>query len=441
MEDSMLKQSLLKVRLVIFAGLILLVNIFYISCGNGIKGYAVILWSPDEEVFSTGEIIPIYGESDLRNTYSLSKEKTENLIEVQKWRIRFFKNENDAVKYLESFYEYSLLFADVNLDGLPIRETADSNAKKIYRLRENQSIKILERVPQKVQIGSYEDYWYNVLTDDGVDGYCFGAYLKIRNVNEAITIEESSERKLLNEILSRIFRPESYYGMITTNQIDLEKFSVGFGLFPNPADNNIVLSISDHTIQFNYTDIQQNGNSRFIFKDTSLEIEIASERKIAIRYEYEGKEHSKTFVFIEDIDEIINSEIERRVELYNEFLKKGDTLTSSAYGIITLTSENSFVWENYDKLTPSVIPTGSAQNGRISFLIFTGTRLQQNYNGVISFHFNNSPNEEFIHFLYTFSGDGVKLINIRDSEIINGSIENEPATPNILFFTITGDNL
>ncbi|MDR2103355.1 MAG: SH3 domain-containing protein, partial [Treponema sp.] len=81
------------------------------------------------------------------------------------------------------FAPLALTYAETLQDGLPIREEPDNGARRVYRLKIGQIIKILAKVPGNPAISTTGDPlpgdWYQVLTEDGSTGYCFSYRLRL----------------------------------------------------------------------------------------------------------------------------------------------------------------------------------------------------------------------------------------------------------------------
>ena len=136
--------------------------------------------------------------------------------------------------------------------------------------------------------------------------------------------------------------------------------------------------------------------------------------------------------------EIIDKEIERRDNLYNLFLESG-TLSSSAYGKIVFSEDRQVKWTNFRRLVPKIIPKQADTTGIAKFQVFLSDNLKNNNDGVISFHFNNTPIDAYINFLYSFSDKGVKFIYIPQSEIKDNIALKESSSPIVIFFSFAGN--
>ena len=79
--------------------------------------------------------------------------------------------------------------------------------------------------------------------------------------------------------------------------------------------------------------------------------------------------------------------------------------------------DGSFIWKDYDRLVPQIIPAGSEGTGRIRFNKFISTNLQEEYTGIISFDFKYGDSIITIDFLYTIEGTKLRLTYVPENEI------------------------
>ena len=132
------------------------------SCSKKVLGYGTILWSEDENLFSTGQSITVISESELANVYLISDGKNNDPIQIDRWRVAIFEDEALAEKNSNTVFEYKNIFARNLKDGLLIRENPDINSDRTYKMRKNQVLKVYGRTSEISTIGQYEGYWYRV---------------------------------------------------------------------------------------------------------------------------------------------------------------------------------------------------------------------------------------------------------------------------------------
>ena len=404
------------------------------ACAPKYEGYGILLWAENDFHYGNGDIIPVIRMFDKTKTVEISI--GSETVEFPMWRLRFFRNREEAEISAEDYRAWKWFYAYAEKSGLPVREEADQKSGAIYKLRKNQVVKILMRPVEKSQEGTYENYWYNVLTEDGYSGYCFGELLKVYET-EADPFEKAKEYqaqdKTLDVVMSNVWRPEIFYDMIEDGRFDLSKFRTDIGLFPIPAKNSIRIVTDEDSFSYDYEIVKKLGAATYIFENTDLRLEVIGRERLIASYLVEGKQVSRVFVLLHrNINDIIEEELERRLQLYEAFSER--LLTSSAYGVIYFDDSMGFTWQGYGKLSPMVLPGGPGGMGKIDFSYYLGSKLQTEYNGIITFIFAVAGGDESRSFLYRLTDRGITLVFIRQEDITELVVPALGVSPLILFF-------
>jgi hypothetical protein len=408
------------------------------ACGGRPQGHGVLLWSPQEDLVETGSMVPVYEESTINNTYTIGIPDSKERMEIDAWRLRYFRKKREASEYASTYQKYKNQIAIVAKDGLPIRKEPSSDSPRVYKLREKQKIKILDRQESLSNEGGIEDYWYRVLTGDGAQGFCFGYSLRITRIgaDETVLQEEPELDATAKQVLSTVWRPEYYKGMINDGRIDLSRFTAYYGLFPDLEEKTIELVNEEHSLEFDYSEIVEIDSNRLLFEDTSLRIRIINRSKIEVEYETGQESYSEVFVTLDkDVREVIEEERVRRENLYSILTEGGQTLSSSAYGSIELNKDKTFSWYRYQTLVPDIIPPEAETRGKISFNLFLSEELQKKYEGAVSFSFDGTPKDHSIAFLFTQESGGIRFVYVPKDDIEDGVIKKENPFPIVIFFT------
>jgi hypothetical protein len=419
----------------LYAIVIALAGIAVVSCGPRSLGYGVVLWSPDDSFVANGEVIPVSQESSLRDTYTLAPEGREREMEIAKWRIRFFRREGDAEDFAERYAPYAEVLASARINGLPVRSEPNNRVEWIYRLADGERVKVLNRQDEASDLGGLRGYWYQVLTNEGFQGYVFDAQLDIFRAGEEPTATEEEADPTLQRFLATTWRPEYFQEMVENNTVDLSRFRPDYGLFPNPEDQTVSVVLPKVTASFEYTGILKVASNRYVFQGTTLQLTVRRENLVTVQYSYNGAEQSRVFtVFDQDIQEIIDNELERRAALYEQFLD-AEVLESGAYGTIRFEPDRRFQWTGYTRLVPVAIPTAAGGQGSVEFSRFLADRFRGNYDGVISFQFAGTPQDVFTHFLFSFRADGVQFVYAPESTIQDRVVLEQSMSPLIVYFS------
>ena len=409
------------------------------SCGSKYIGWGVIYIEDSEHKLNAGDVVPILQESEIRDVYTIESADSAAGFDLERWKISFHEKEADALAFSDNYSQWADIYAVNLLNGLSIREEADGGSERLYKLREGQQVKIIGRKDELVNIADHDGYWYIVLTEDGTSGYCFDKNLRIYDSKDADAGGASVLNvELLSQFLDKPFRPEYFRDMVRDNMIDLTRFKTNRGIFAYPDEKKIVLSTKEHQVEFDYTSIVQNNSGRFIFEGSSLQIEVRTENRIAAYFNDNNKEYAEVMVYISNMEELIESELERRDLVYQQLAELG-SVSSSAYGRITFEENRSFRWSNYKRLIPNVIPENAGENGRITLVYFPATALTDEYNGVLSFAFDDVPGGGLVNFLFELSDLGIKLVYVPQSDIKKGVVEQESTSPLVIFMSGAGE--
>lgn len=408
---------------IILAVIALMILTLFTSCNRKI-GTGVLLWTPDETIMKNGTPVYIYEESKIRRTYLVGLPGEKDRNEIDSWRIAFFDKFQEAEDFAKEYKPYINTYTYTERNGgLIVREkpvVADGN--RVYKLRQGQEIKVLGRSAEKVQIGHLNDYWYHILTDDGISGYAYGATLVVYSINDTGMVIENADDstdKLLEIFLNNTWRPSYYNDMITKEIIDLSRFKDTFGLRVNRDTKEITLRLQDKNIKEKYTDITKFGAKRYDFEGTSFRVSLVSDSIASVFYKYNGKEINQAFVRLDaNVNDIISAELERRKALLCELLDKGHSFTSANYGSINLIDETGrFVWNDIERLiSRNIISASSEPQGRIEFSHFPDSLIKNIYKGVITFSFRNGSEA---NFLFSYTEKGVSFIYVPDRYIKN----------------------
>ena len=409
------------------------------SCGPRRIGCGVLLWPADEAALDTGSVLPVYEESRLKQTYTVggsTRETAKEKTEISSWRLAFFPREEEARKFASEFEAVKDLYATANRNALPVREKADRLSRQVYRLRQNEKMKILELSTTPSDENGLQGFWYRVLTEEGVTGFCFNYYLTLYNAktNTIITTSQDSAQEALAAILTSSWRPAFFRDMTASGRIDLTRLSASYGLFfdENPTALRIVLPRLSFTAPFSR--IRKAGDA-YIAEGSDVQMRLrANGAELAVSYVHAGVRRTDVFiVFPENVEELIAKEEERRKTLLSTFLKTGSVLRSDAYGEIDISETGDFSWTDYGRLVPTVVPAGAGSAGKVEFSVFTAAEVQNAYGGVISFRFAGASQPA--HFFYRFTQQGTQLIHIPPETIEENIVRKRPVNPLVLFFT------
>jgi hypothetical protein len=422
--------------------LLVTVSLLLASCGARAVGYGVVLWGDPYGSPQTGEVVPIVREAPIDSAFLIRVPGEQAPREYPMGRIRLFSKKADAMEFAKTYAENLTDWAVVMKQDpppLPIRETPDPEARVVYKLQWQQLVKVVGRSANKVTIKPYTDYWYEVATEDGFRGWCFGHFLKAFSAPGDPTVEAKrilSQDETLDKIMGTTWRPDWFREMLAKGALDLTLFREDVGLFPNPAEKLMRLVLPLSTFEFHYTDVQKLGASTYAFTGSDLRIMVLDEERITVSYRYKDQPVTGLYAIMkDDVAEVIAEEQKRRTDLYDSLAKKGATLSSSAYGVIKLQDGMRFTWDGFGRLVPSLIDPGAKGKGAVDFPLHLSKELASDYDGVVTFVFDASASDSGVSFLYKAAAGGLRFTPVAKDGIQGLIVTRMGISPVVLFFS------
>ena len=417
--------------------------LFGLSACSSHIGYGVMNWSLPEHNLSAGDVVPVFIQSNISKVYVIGVGKgARTHVEVPLWQLKLYKSRSKAHKAAAVFGEYRYTYATVNIDGLPIRATPENTARQVYRLRENQKVKIIrkgEGTPVLMGNSPLEGDWFEIMTDDGGQGWCFSYNLTLFDERQAspatATASGSGADSSLDNLLARAWYPDSYRTMIADDRIDLDRIDLQWGFFPGKDAGVARVQTAEGLITFPYTAIVKADEGLYRFEGSTLTVQIRKSDSILVQYsDSNGMPHALYFSSLDIAPaDLIATEKSRRADLIAEIVKRGPGFSSGNYGVIRFLEDGRFLWSGYQLLTPSVIPAGSGSGGMVDVRCFLPNGVAPEYDGVLSFKFENA--RAWTHFLYAVSGKGLKLESLSESSIKDNVVTARSLSPTVIFFT------
>lgn len=256
------------------------------SCARYL-GWGVLLWSNPAAGLHAGAVVPIYIKSNIEKLYVVGVPDSTKKIEVPLWQIDLYRSRGQAENALKDFGSFLTSYLFANRDGLPVRDKATNAGKRVYRLREGQSVKVLSTaIGEVVSSGDevLEGQWYSVVTEDGTRGFVFSNTMRMYDeITEAPPSIASSSpgdsAKNVDLVFSRNWRAEYFQAMIDEGRVDLDVVSPRYGFFADSVRRQIRIELPAVSEVFNYNSIAQSGGD-FIFEGTALRIRFEGDRRM-----------------------------------------------------------------------------------------------------------------------------------------------------------------
>lgn len=416
-------------------------------------GYGVLLWSIDEPPVDSGTVLPVYIRSNIERIWVVgipdrARANRDYRMEIPLAQLEFVGSKRRAQRWADDFAEYALLYAENMQDGLPIREGPDNSARRVYRLRLGEVIKILGKARGNPPISAsgtpLPGDWYRVMTSDGTTGFCFSYRLRIFNLNERSvqtasgTIRESAADPELDLVLSRTWSAESYLQMVNTRRFNISEMEKNYRFDPGHETGIARIILPDLERQFTFDQISPDGERAWRFEGTvsNLQMVLRNNTTLAVQFtESSGTRRTLTFVSLPvDIEDLILQENARRENQYMVIHNQGPVFTSNNFGTITLLQTGDFTWTGYDLLVPQLIPAETRGTGRIIMDLYISPSYEDRFNGAFTLRFGDIRTNNTIHFLYAIDNQGLRLEVIPDFGIEGITVMRRASSPMVLYF-------
>ena len=435
-----------------FLLIILSLTFCFGSCSKKTIGYGVLLWFINDPAIPSGVVLPVQVRSNIEQAWITvvpdEYKITENqLAMVPLPHLEFFNTRSSAERYAASFSEYALLYAETLQDGLPIRDKPENNARRTYRLKEGEIIKILSMAEGVEAISSsgdpLEGNWYKVLTNSGSIGYCFSYRLRIFEHftdpmgDEPVQVDTSADRDL-EIVLSRTWYPQSYKTMINSGRMDLDYLSKNYTFKAGVTDGRARIHLEDGDAEFGYKTITKTGNRSWNFAGTSLNVTLKSESVLEIQWEdADKKQKSETFVTLPlSVENVVNQEKERRANLFQVLYVRGPIFTSANYGTLILKSNADFAWDEIELLPEGMLPGSGLGSGTLDMDYSLSGEMAERYTGALAMRFNAiSGNRKVLIFAYTLDNQGLRMEYVPSDYVSGKTVSRRSPSPFIIYFS------
>jgi len=411
-----------------------------------------LLWSIDNPDIPSGVVLPVQVRSNIEQAWVTvvpeEYQTEENQVAmVPLPHLEFFISKGSAERFAANFNNYALYYAETLQDGLPIRDKPENNARRTYRLKEREIIKILDIVEGIEAISStgdpLEGNWYKVMTQSGSIGYCFSYRLNIFEHttgylgNEPVQID-TSEDSDLEIVLTRTWYPESYGTMINSGKLNLDLLSENYSFKPGIMDGRARIHLESGDDEFVYKTITKTGNLSWNFTGTSLNVFLHSESILEVLWEDEGNAQKReTFVTLPlSVENIVRQEKERRQNLVQVLYARGPTFVSANYGALILRANGDFVWDELNLLPESIISKSTLGTGTLDMDYNVGGEMAERYSGALALRFNViSGARTSLVFAYTLDNQGLRMEYVPSDYVTGRTVNRRVSSPLVIYFS------
>ncbi len=261
-----------------------------VSCSRKI-GWGVTLWSSTEGPLPAAALVPVYIKSNIENLYVVGVPETDAKVELPLWQVEVFPTKAKARARIESFGDCTSLYLVASRDGLPVREEPTNLAQRVYRLREGESVKAFRKVEGESVSTAGEALagdWYEVLAEGGAVGYVFSYAMRLFDeAADGAQVAGVAAKKFdsgrVDPVFANSWKPAYFQEMIDDELIDLDLFSLRFGLFSDAVRRQIRIELPDASKIFNYSAITEEDGA-FAFADTPLRIRVIGDHRLEVTW-------------------------------------------------------------------------------------------------------------------------------------------------------------
>ncbi|MDR1100379.1 MAG: SH3 domain-containing protein [Treponema sp.] len=420
------------------------------SCSR--LGWGILLWSSEDPPIPSGTILPVYIQSNIDQVWVVgipenyrNGKKSIDKMEIPLAQFELAGGKGKARKRAEEFSRFARTYAETLQDGLPIRENSDNGARRVYRLRIGEIIKVLAQAEGSPPISTSGDplpgEWYEVLTEDGSTGYCFSYRLKLfEHYGGPLAAAQTEQEEIvdpdLENLLAKTWSPESYGAMLNNRRINLEDLSRHWRFDPGQETGIARIYTPPVDLTFSYTAIRPAGARTWRFEGSPLRMSLRSDTSLAVLYtESGGAQRTLLFTALPiAVDDLIIQESARRENLFLNIYGQGPAFTSNNYGTISFTETGEFYWTSFTLLVPQVIPRDLPGSGTIDMDLFLSSSLQDRYNGAFTLRFNRPDTPAIVRFMYTLDSQGFRLEYVPETGVEGLVVSRRAPSPMVLYF-------
>jgi len=442
-----------------FALVAVLITILFSALFSGcarLEGWGLILWSVKGTAAKAGAVVPVYLKSNISKSYVIGlPDDSKTKIEVPFPSLEFFSSKRAAEKRAQQFAPYAPLYLSAGRDGLPIREKPGVSARRVYRLRLGEAVKVLNVAEgEAVFTGgkALPGEWYFVQATDGTRGYVFSNTMVLYEEKEGTTAPlvasaPAPSASLLDIVYAKPWRPAYYQAMIDDGTIDPDLFILQYGLFADAKNSQVRVELPGYSNSFNFTSVSQAGDW-LVFEGSRLRIRFENESTIVADWSgadpvladegwSQGGQAARFVQLDASIPVMLSGENSRRDAELKAFFQRSSqlksngesavTFLSDSAGILSIDLKGTFEWSHTGQLPAGFAPEipASAQSdvikGKIRFGLHLGTTIASAWMGGFSLLVGDKPDRE--DFVYRFE-NGQFVIAKADSVTLRGTTED-----------------
>jgi hypothetical protein len=431
------------------------------GCGQRL-GYGLLLWSVEQPPIAAGTVVPVYIKSNIDKVWVVGVVDPASAkavkIEVPLWQLELVGSKGKANARAAAFADLALAYAETMQDGLPVRAEPDNAARRVYRLRQGQLVKILAKAegPEQVGVdGPLAGEWLQILTDDGVVGFSFSNRLR-RFEHAGGPMAADAARTVVaavdpdqEKLFGRLWYPDNFRAMLDDGRVDLSAFNPAYGFFPGQDTGIVRIELPGLSIAVPYTGLTPLRAGVWRFEGTNVQAALRGADALAVQFnDPNGQTRTQFFTTLPvSAQDVVDQETARREALFQVLYKAGPVFRSENYGILSFTAEGGFAWTGYDLLVPRLLPADSGGVGRTEFRLFLDKALAADYDGALSLRFDAgtpgpgaAPGDKAVYLdcFYKLDGGGLRLELIPANARDGLAVTRRGDSPSVIYFARSG---
>mgnify|MGYP004703130793 CR=1 FL=1 len=425
------------------------------SCGKTL-GWGVVLWPPEGSALEYGAAVPVLFKSNITRTYALRLPDTKDVEELELWRVDLYQNRRAAKSAAAAYAELAPIFGITARDGLLLRDKPENLGTQVYRLRLDQEIKLLRKVPGAiVETGGVPlpGEWYHALAEDGTTGYVFSNQLVFWNRSKEDRPSVSGNAPRLDiqigELFNSVWRPDYFIPMADSGEVDLRSYHPRFGLFADATQRMVRVERPGFSKVYRYTSITQASDGTFELVPSGAKIHFNQSGDLVLTppeadlsaallasRDTENPDAPITLGFRKQRDDpqtVILAEERRRLARLGSLVADGERFESESFGVLIMTRSARFTWVGTDLLVPSILPEGTGDTGAILMDTFLSPELALSWDGAFSLLFD-SENRPRITFAYRATPDALELAHVPASLVSGATASSSTELTSVAHF-------
>lgn len=181
-------------KTLIMVALLVAASGLFIACNERHLGYGVLLWALPERGLMDGDVLLVYIKSNISHVWVVSDEQSGEAngskFEIPLWQMSSPTTKRKATAIATQYRDYQGEYARVMMDALPVRAEATNTARRVYRLKSDEVVKVLGEYTEAdgyIELPAnggvpLDGKWLKVVTGEGTVGWCFSHNLEIFKV-------------------------------------------------------------------------------------------------------------------------------------------------------------------------------------------------------------------------------------------------------------------